>query len=54
MPSSESLSSGFLLKILYPMNAIVMDISGEMRLKKQYGKYSNVETFSTMPTHTSI
>ena len=36
------------LTILYPIAAIKIDIKGDKRLKKQYGKYSSVATFKTV------
>ena len=34
--------------ILYPIAAIKIDISGEIRLNRQYGRYVIVLTFSTV------
>ena len=34
--------------ILKPIAAINIDIKGDRILKKQYGRYSNVATFSTV------
>ena len=36
------------LTILYPIAAIKIDIKGESRLKKQYGRYSKVATLRTV------
>ena len=39
----------FILRtILYPIAEIKIDINGDIKLKKQYGKYSIVETLRTV------
>ena len=51
MPDKDSkicIFTYFLRTILYPIAAINIDINGESKLKKQYGRYSNVATLSTV------